>query len=346
MIRNYFIFLVKLSLLGSSLLNANVACFDRLHDPVFEGRLKKSVVKVLSYKPFNNEGVVIKDTSGELFAPKGTGFCVDSEAGLFVTNRHVCSQEAWGEIEILSFRGEAYPAQLVYQDPLYDIAVLKIKQSLKKDPIQNLFEALDLETDIHEQVANMHYLANMNLHWVCSTRTLEQDALDTASHYEQGLYQNGYTDCDFLFLRNQFYPNGLYHSTYWQLCFSAKTIRGDSGSPVFNSQKKVVGMIQSGSSHPNEAQETQAVPALYIKEALRKFKEKSPPEGLTQEQALGLLHKTSYEGRMQVEMGSFVNPSDRSTLFFSFDKNNTSIERFRYTLDAQGNVSLEWDPEE
>ena len=72
-------------------------------------------------------GLGIKEGEAETVEEDiGTGFVVDKEEGLVVTNRHVMSQSGL-EYKVIGYDGSEYKVVNMYKDPVNDIAILQIE---------------------------------------------------------------------------------------------------------------------------------------------------------------------------------------------------------------------------
>jgi len=79
------------------------------------------------FDPFNLLGLGIKEGEAETVEEDiGTGFVVDKEEGLVVTNRHVVSQSGL-EYKVIGYDGSEYKVVNMYKDPVNDIAILQIE---------------------------------------------------------------------------------------------------------------------------------------------------------------------------------------------------------------------------
>jgi putative serine protease PepD len=78
---------------------------------------------------------VIATYQGEAGGATGSGFVLDRR-GHLVTNNHVVADAASseGEIEVVDQDGNHYPARLVGRSPVYDLAVLYVKQARRLRP--------------------------------------------------------------------------------------------------------------------------------------------------------------------------------------------------------------------
>lgn len=64
----------------------------------------------------------------------GTGFVIDEQAGLIVTNRHVIS-DTNAEYSVFDKDGKEYPVTNIYRDPTNDIGIVQIEASLPALPL-------------------------------------------------------------------------------------------------------------------------------------------------------------------------------------------------------------------
>lgn len=70
---------------------------------------------------------ILTDSHGMVNVGGGSGFVVSPE-GLIVTNKHVISDPK-AEYSVITNDGESHPAVIMTRDPIYDVAILKIKTS-------------------------------------------------------------------------------------------------------------------------------------------------------------------------------------------------------------------------
>lgn len=79
------------------------------------------------FDPFNLLGLGVKEGEVETVEEDiGTGFVVDGEEGLVVTNRHVVSQSGL-EYKVVGYGGSEYKVINMYKDPVNDIAILQVE---------------------------------------------------------------------------------------------------------------------------------------------------------------------------------------------------------------------------
>lgn len=146
----------------------------------------------------------------------GTGFIVDLEKGLIVTNAHVAGEMSVCTYEIKFGNGKTTDARLEYIDPCYDIAVLSI---INKDDIPS--DCIQLEFSDEDPSLNMA-VYSMGSSYGNEFSTYHGTIFDTTS---------------ILWLKT--FPEQ-------SLQFSGLTVPGASGSPVFGADGKVVGLLYGG----------------------------------------------------------------------------------------------------
>lgn len=199
-------------------------------------RVRKGVV-VLDVKTYASTDAEKKS------AWSGSGFIVDIDekdnTAIIATNRHVAGDLTVSTYNVKFYNGTTTPAQLLYFDPLYDFAFLKVDRTkLPKDAA-----ALELSSKPLE--------INMTIY------TMGNSARDEFSTYK----------CTVFSLYKILGP-----FAEQSVEFSGLTIPGASGSPGFDEQGKVVlivygGKISSGSG----------LPISYVKDALDALKQKKTP---------------------------------------------------------------------
>jgi S1-C subfamily serine protease len=169
---------------------------------------------------------------------KGTGFIVDLEKGLIVTNAHVAGEmKAACSFEVKFGNGVATEAKIEYIDPCYDIAILSVNP--KDIPPQCI--ALEMSDEEPQINANIFSMGN-------------------TSGNEFSTYPGTIFDtCSTLWLKP--FPEQSFQ-------FSGLTTGGASGSPVFLGNGKIIGLIYGGKFVSGAA-----LPIKYVKpvvEALQK----------------------------------------------------------------------------
>lgn len=167
----------------------------------------------------------------------GTGFIVDKEKGLIVTNSHVAGEMAVCSYEIKFGNGTKTQAQLKYIDPCYDIAVLSV------DP--------------------------NNIPSQCIALEMSEDpvTVNTAVYAMGNSFGNEFST----------YPGTIFdiYSILWlkafpeqSLQFSGLTVPGASGSPVFRSDGKIIGLLYGGKFVSGAA-----LPISYVKPVIEAIKD-------------------------------------------------------------------------
>jgi S1-C subfamily serine protease len=145
----------------------------------------------------------------------GTGFIVDLENGLIVTNAHVAGEMAVCTYEVKFGNGQTAAAKLVYLDPCYDFAIL----SVHKNDIPASCVALE-----------------------CSRNEIEQNQTVHAMGNSMGNEFSVYTGS--VFNTRQILSLKPFPEQSFQ--FTNLTVAGASGSPVFDDRGRVVGVLYGG----------------------------------------------------------------------------------------------------
>ncbi|GHS95730.1 hypothetical protein AGMMS50296_0730 [Alphaproteobacteria bacterium] len=146
----------------------------------------------------------------------GSGFIVDLKKGLIVTNAHVAGEmKAVCTYEIKYGNGTKTDAKLEYIDPCYDIAILSV------DPKVLPQDSIALELSEKDVSVNTDVFA-MGSTWGNEFSTYPGTVFDTNS-----------------ILGMRPFPEQSFQ-------FSGLTTGGASGSPVFTSEGKVVGLLYGG----------------------------------------------------------------------------------------------------
>lgn len=149
------------------------------------------------------------NTPGESY---GSGFIVDKTKGLICTNRHVVGSASIGRYEVTFFNGKQVDANVLYYDPIYDIAVLQV------DPADIPSDANQLQLKPDEAAA-------------------DKDVFLIGKNAGQ----------DFSFqvgrITSLFETNGLYPAQAMRI--SLNTRGGSSGSAVCTKDGHVIGLIHS-----------------------------------------------------------------------------------------------------
>ncbi|MDR3031427.1 MAG: trypsin-like peptidase domain-containing protein [Holosporales bacterium] len=145
----------------------------------------------------------------------GTGFIVDLESGLIVTNAHVAGELAVCSYEVKFGNGRTAEAKLEYIDPCYDFAILSVD---KKDIPQ-----YSIALKLSEKPITLN----------TSVYSMGNSIKNEFSTY------NGYVfDTESIL-----WLKPLAEQSFQ---FSGLTVPGASGSPVFNTDGEVIGVLYGG----------------------------------------------------------------------------------------------------
>ncbi|MBX9697630.1 MAG: S1C family serine protease, partial [Alphaproteobacteria bacterium] len=170
----------------------------------------------------------------------GSGFIIDREQGLIVTNHHVVGHASISTYEVGFFNGTEVPAQLLYFDSWQDFAFLKVDPSKIPEGTPTL-KTSKVQPALGESVFIVGKNAGQNY-------SLQSGEL--SSHYDS----LGHL------------PNQSYR-------ISLNTRGGASGSPVLNTKGEVIGIIHS-SNYDNFGF---ALPASYFMDAYQELKNGKKP---------------------------------------------------------------------
>lgn len=145
----------------------------------------------------------------------GTGFIVDVEKGLIVTNAHVAGELAVCTYEVKFGNGTTAEAKLEYIDPSFDFAVL----SVNKSEIPSYCSALKFSTKPVELNSTVFAMGN-------------------SAQNEFSAYKGYVFDKDSILWLKPIAEQSFQ--------FSGLTVPGASGSPIFNLDGEVVGILYGG----------------------------------------------------------------------------------------------------
>lgn len=81
-------------------------------------------------------GITLPNQTGPVQQDIGTGFVVDSEKGLVVSNKHVVSDPT-AEYVLIDADGNEHPVEKIYRDPVNDLAILSSNAKLPALPMAN-----------------------------------------------------------------------------------------------------------------------------------------------------------------------------------------------------------------
>ncbi|MDP3935877.1 MAG: S1C family serine protease, partial [Alphaproteobacteria bacterium] len=205
--------------------------------PSLFGMGKKDMVSMLNKL---NQGVVNIETTIVHSAYKnvgitaGTGFLINKEKGVFLTNSHVVSPGSVCRYTIRFSDGKEAKAKLIYYDPWQDFAFLEVAPT----DIPEHTEALKLKPNAVVENEEVFIIGN-----------------------------NGGKQYSFLSGRiaNRFESMGYFPNQSFRITLN--NAPGSSGSPVLNMSGEVIGIIHSG----NDASSAFALPMEYIVDSLKEI---------------------------------------------------------------------------
>lgn len=222
-----FIFLFLGVIIGQSISNTKTIVADDLVFNEQEATIRAikavgpAVVNIVSYGYDFFESIDNPSGTKEILKYKkekgrGTGFIITSD-GYIVTNRHIVSGivDDEGEYKVALQSGKEYYAQLIGQDPFYDLAILKI---FDKD-----LPVVDFSNSDNLQVGASVIAIGNSL----------------------GRYQNSATKGIVSGLERSLVaanPNGAAETLSNVIQTDAEINRGNSGGPLVNLEGKVVGI--------------------------------------------------------------------------------------------------------
>ncbi|MCP5322651.1 MAG: serine protease [Candidatus Paracaedibacteraceae bacterium] len=208
--------------------------FCMLIAPVF-GMGKGSMVNMLNrinQSVVNIETTIVHSSCKNVGLSYGTGFLINKEKGIFLTNAHVISSGSVCRYNIQFANGKEAPAKLRYYDPWQDFAFLQV------DPadIPDQTDALKLKPNGVAENEEVFIIGN-----------------------------NGGREYSFLSGRiaNSFECMGLFPNQSFRITLNNSP--GSSGSPVLNMDGEVIGIIHSG----NDASSGFALPMQYVVDSLK-----------------------------------------------------------------------------
>ena len=200
---------------------------------------KKELIKKIQDMALTIRVQPILASTGVHSSPmNASGFWIDGENGIVVTNAHVASEDKVAKMVAQDSKGNQYDLHLIWSDPLHDVAFLKAN----KKPA--FFTPLDF--NLSPEFGQPVLMAGNN-----------------GSH--------GFTVCEGLIGDN-------YSLVLCQLATKAITVSlngkpGSSGSPVLDESGYLIGVNYSGSEAASFV-----VPAQYLKYFLTSLKKNSLPE--------------------------------------------------------------------
>lgn len=222
--------------------------------------IEKNLPSVFSVS-IRDKGTVATSSASELSA--GTAFVVDKN-GILITNRHVVSvacKQGLENLDIIGINqaGEFFELEILSIDPVYDLAILRIKNQNN----QTKFQAVDLSDSQNLQLGQdvlaignvLGQLQNTVTRGIISGvhRTFKTSLKDTC------------TDKEFL-------AQDLIQT-------DASINRGNSGGPLFNSSGQLIGINTLASDKGENI--ALAIPSAAIKRSFNSFLEYNKITSLT-----------------------------------------------------------------
>jgi len=176
--------------------------------------LSQSVVEKAQKSVVKIDVSIRKSAYGYTGAGTGTGFIVDKKRGLVATNAHISDRKRIEILELTFFNGREAKAKLIYSDPFVDFSFLKV----------------DPET-IPENVTEVKFSAKpvLNDTSVFMVGSNEGQAFSV----QDGVITSIYDQSDYM--------------TYQTMLVTLNNRGGSSGSPIFDKNGEVVGIIFGGS---------------------------------------------------------------------------------------------------
>lgn len=163
----------------------------------------------------------------------GSGFIVNREKGIIATNRHVAGKNSICTYEVKLSDGSTHKARLLHFDPLFDFAFLVVNA----DDLPQTAIELELSDKPLETNDTIYAMGNS---WQDEFSTFKGTVFSTLENIGP-------------------FPEQSFK-------FSGITAGGASGSPVFDDEGKVAGIIYGGKFISGAG-----LPISYIKEALEKL---------------------------------------------------------------------------
>lgn len=164
----------------------------------------------------------------------GTGFLVDDQRGLLITNNHVAGRASVGTYFVTFYNGRQAEAKLVYYDQYADFAVMQIKQQ-----------------DLPEEIEVIRFSDILP--------KLGADVFIVGNTEGRGFsFHSGYLSD--LFEINGEMPQGSY-------IINMNSTGGASGSPVLNNENKAIGVLYGGGKT-----HALALKATYVEHILNELK--------------------------------------------------------------------------
>jgi S1-C subfamily serine protease len=193
--------------------------------------LKKGVVSInnnIKTSPYGDQGKF-----------GGSGFLIDNELGILLTNNHVAPSQSIQEIRVTFFNGKEVEAKLLYGDPWQDFAFLKISP----DNIPSGAQPLSFSQSDPKVEQSVTMIGNNQL----QSYSIQHGVINT------------------IYKSSSFFPGQ-------HMSISLNTRGGASGSPVLNDEGQVLGIIYGG-----DDTSAIAVPVQYLRDAFSCIQDDNTP---------------------------------------------------------------------
>lgn len=200
-----------------------------------------SMLNKLNQGVVNIETTIIHSAYRNVGITSGTGFLINKEKGIFLTNAHIISPGSVCRYTIRFAEGKESKAKLIYYDPWQDFAFLEVSPG----DIPEQTESLKLKSNGFSENEEVFIIGN-----------------------------NGGKEYSFLSGRiaNRFESMGYFPNQSFRITLNNSP--GSSGSPVLNMDGDVIGLIHSG----NDASSAFALPVEYIMDSLVDIVAKKIPQ--------------------------------------------------------------------
>lgn len=215
---------IKIILLSWILLFQQHTYAEEIASPILIQHAKKGIVSI-SDKLIS--ALYSTNNAKEIF---GSGFIINKDLGLIITNEHLASKQRVSDLRVTFFNGREVPAKILYTDPWWDIAFLKV--AAEDMPPESVALELSVE-ELHNEQSVIIIGNNQGNSYSIQT----------------GIISNLYDSFGFFPCQT--------------LTVSLNTRGGSSGSPLLNNKGKVIALNFAG-----DETYASAIPAFYIKDLL------------------------------------------------------------------------------
>ncbi len=209
-------------------------------DAQAEGKIKAEQIEKLKPAVIS---IKIKETTAAYTAPfsgEGTGFVVDKENGIIMTNRHIASIDAPADFEATFYDGTTADLSFIYNDPTTDFAFLKVDPHL-----------------IPKELPQLKF---------SRTATVGEDVFMIGNNEARSHSVQLGKVSDLYAIEDVQYPQQTYH-------ISLNSRGGSSGSPVFNERGEVIAINYAGTDAT-----AFVIPISYALDALESLGKKETPK--------------------------------------------------------------------